>query len=46
MRRKKNKLRAQSAKCRNKEGVHVDFIPKEHQQKRSKDIEGGGVCRL
>lgn len=37
----KEQMRAQQQNARNKDGVHVDFIPKEHQQKRHKDIEGG-----
>ena len=37
----KEQMRAQQQSARKKEGVNVDFIPKEHQQKRQKDIEGG-----
>lgn len=37
----KEQMRANQQNARSKEGVNVDFIPKEHQQKRSKDIEGG-----
>ncbi len=33
--------RARQQASRPKEGVNVDFIPKEHQQKRQKDIDGG-----
>ena len=37
----KEQMRAQQQSTRKKEGVNVDFIPREHQQKRQKDIEGG-----
>lgn len=37
----KEQMRAHQQNARSKEGVNVDFIPKEHQQKRNKDIEGG-----
>ncbi|MDA0315499.1 MAG: DUF4834 family protein [Bacteroidetes bacterium] len=33
--------RAQQQAQRPKEGVHVDFIPRESPQKKRKDIEGG-----
>ncbi len=33
--------RARQASSRPKEGVNVDFIPKEHMEKRHKDIQGG-----
>ncbi|MGM0946998.1 MAG: DUF4834 family protein [Bacteroidota bacterium] len=33
--------RAQQAESRPKDGVNVDYIPKTHQEKRKKDIEGG-----
>ncbi|WP_297336184.1 DUF4834 family protein [Algoriphagus sp.] len=33
--------REQQAQSRPKEGVNVDYIPKTHQEKRKKDIEGG-----
>jgi hypothetical protein len=37
----KEEQRSKQQASRSKEGVNVDFIPKEHQQKRQKDIEGG-----
>ena len=33
--------RAQQAQSRSKDDVNVDYIPKDHQKKRQKDIEGG-----
>ncbi|NVK49957.1 MAG: DUF4834 family protein [Cyclobacteriaceae bacterium] len=33
--------RAQQAQSRRSEEVHVDFIPKDHDRKRQKDIDGG-----
>ncbi|MFC3416934.1 DUF4834 family protein [Algoriphagus hitonicola] len=33
--------REQQEASRPKEGVNVDYIPKTHQEKRKKDIEGG-----
>ncbi len=33
--------RAHQAASRSKEDVNVEFIPKKHQEKRQKDIEGG-----
>lgn len=37
----KEQMRAHQQNARKKEGVNVDFIPKEHLNKRNKDIEGG-----
>ncbi|MDE0560706.1 DUF4834 family protein [Algoriphagus sp. NF] len=37
----KEQRRAQQAASRSNEGVNVDYIPKNHQKKRQKDIEGG-----
>ncbi|MDF2158809.1 DUF4834 family protein [Algoriphagus sp. CAU 1675] len=33
--------RARQSSSRPKEEVNVDFIPKEHKEKRHKDIQGG-----
>jgi hypothetical protein len=37
----KEEQRTRQQAGRPKDGVHVDFIPKDHQEKRQKDIEGG-----
>ncbi|WP_075349123.1 DUF4834 family protein [Algoriphagus marinus] len=37
----KEEQRSKQHASRSKDGINVDFIPKEHQQKRQKDIEGG-----
>jgi hypothetical protein len=37
----KEEQRSKQQASRSKDGINVDFIPKEHQQKRQKDIEGG-----